>query len=64
MTKPEVHDYQSTGATCALEKDKIQMTEIILDHGEKLRIIPAENGRENLVNLENRHLTPRQKINQ
>ena len=56
MTKPEVHEYKSTGATCALDKDKIQMTEIIHDHGKKLRIIPAKNGRENLVNLENRHL--------
>ena len=56
MAKPEVHHYKSTGATCALDKDKIQMTEIIHDHGKKLIIIPAKNGRGNFVDLENRHL--------
>ena len=57
--KPEVHEYMSIGATCASDKDKIQITEIIHDHGKKLRIIPDENGRENLVNPVNTHLTDR-----
>ena len=59
MAKPEVHDYKSKGATCALDKDKIQTEELIHDHGEKIVIISVKNGRENLVNCEKRHLMNR-----
>ena len=53
MDKPEVHNYKSTGATCAL--DKIQLTEIIHDHGKNWITISSKNGSENLIDRENRH---------
>ena len=52
MAKPEVHDYKSTGATCALDKDKIQMKELIHDYGKKIVLISVKNERENLLNCE------------
>ena len=35
MVKPEVHDTESTGATCASNKDKILNTDRNYDHGTK-----------------------------
>ena len=56
MVKPEVHDYKSIGATCALDKDKIQRTEKIHGHGNNWITIPSKNGSENIKYRENRHL--------
>ena len=56
MVKPEVHNYKSTGATCATDKYKIQRTEKNHDHGKNWITISSKNGSENLIDHENRHL--------
>ena len=46
MVKPEIHDTNSTGATCASNKDKIIRADKSHDHGKK-EVLIIKNGSEN-----------------
>ena len=44
MNKPEVKEYESTGATCALNKDKNTTQDLIQLHEKKIKLISDQNG--------------------
>ena len=44
MNKPEVKEYKSTGATCALNKDKKTSQDLIQLHEKKIKLISDQNG--------------------
>ena len=52
MAKPEVHDFKITGATCALDKDKITTKELIQYHEKKIALISDKNKSEKLTNCD------------
>ena len=43
MNKPEVKKYESTGATCALNKEKITTQDLIQLHEKKIKLIADQN---------------------
>ena len=59
MAKPEVHNYKSTGATCALDKDKITTKELIQYHEQKIALSSEKNKSEKVTNRDNLHLKDR-----